>query len=199
MPSGGPDRGAGRKLKWGEPRTEVGVPTSIANELVMTLEHLWEKGIKGKRIIEALRSAEFPRIKKYDYPVSAGANSTSSVGGDSMNTDCEEIDLHEALISDPDRTIVIPVVGDSMMGIGIFPGDWLIVERIDYLHQKPKEGDIVIVSVNDEVLVKRYRKEKGKVVLLSENEDHEPIRETEGSIYISGIVKNAIRRNLSKL
>lgn len=47
--------------------------------------------------------------------------------------------------------------------------------------------------------VKRYRREKGEVVLISEKENHEPIRRIEGLIYISGVVKTAIRRNLSKL
>ncbi|MEH2128035.1 LexA family protein [Nostoc sp.] len=82
--------------------------------------------------------------------------------------------------------------------MGIYPGDWLIVELINPLYQNPKEQEIVIVSVDDETLVKRYSREKGEVVLVSENENHEPIRRSEGAIYISGIVKSAIRRNLSK-
>ncbi|MEH1810275.1 LexA family protein [Nostoc sp.] len=52
--------------------------------------------------------------------------------------------------------------------------------------------------MNDETLVKRYSREKGEVVLVSENDNHEPIRRSKGAIYISGIVKSAIRRNLSK-
>lgn len=198
MPSGGSRRDSGRKQKWGEPITKIGVPSSIGNDLIIMIEQLWEKGIIGKELIDALNSVEHPKVKKYDYPVSAGANSTSSVGGDSLNTDYEEIDLFQVLIPKPSNTIILPVTGDSMIGIGIYPGDWLIVEQIDPLFQKPQEEDIVIVSINDETLVKRYRKENGKVVLISENANHEPIRLSEGSIYISGIVKNAIRRDLSK-
>jgi DNA polymerase V len=196
--SGGFRKEAGRKLKWGEPRTEIGVPQSIGNDLVAAVEHLWEKGVRGKEIIDALYSAEFRKVRKYNYPVSAGAHSTSSVGGDSMNTDYEEVDLLEILVEEPGKTSILPVTGDSMIGIGIYPGDWLIVEEINPLYQKPKEEEIVIVSVDDETLVKRYRREKGEIVLTSENENHEPIRRSEGSIYVSGIVKNAIRRNLSK-
>jgi DNA polymerase V len=203
MPSGGSRQEAGRKLKWGEPGTKIGVPSSISIDLIMTLEYLWEKGIRGKELIDSLRSAEFRKIKKYDYPVSAGAHSTSSVGGDSMNTNYEEIDLYEVLIKEPDKTVIIPVTGDSMIGIGIYPGDWLFVELIDWFQQQPKEGDIVVVSLNDETLVKRYRTEKGEVVLISENENHEPIRYLEGSsedsFHISGIVRDSLRRNLSKL
>lgn len=198
MPSGGPRQKAGRKPKWGEPLVKIGVPLSVGNDLVVVIEKLWEKGIKGQELIEVLRSVEFRKVRKYDYPVSAGAHSTSSIGGDSMNTDYEEIDLCEVLIEEPSKTIVLPVMGDSMIGIGIYPGDWLIVEQINPLYQQPKEEDIVVVAVNDETLVKRYRKEKGEIVLISENENHEPIRLSEGSIYVTGIVRNAIRRNLSK-
>jgi DNA polymerase V len=198
MPSGGYRKESGRKKKWGEPSTKIGVPVSISNDLIRTIEQQWEKGITGKELIAALNLVEHRKIRKYDYPVSAGGNSTSSVGGDSLNTDYEEIDLVEVLIPNPSTTVVVPVTGDSMIGIGIYPGDWLIVEQINPLYQQPKEGDIVIASVNDEVLVKRYKKDRGEVVLVSENENHQPIRYSGGSIYITGIVKNSIRRNLSK-
>ncbi|MEH2424393.1 MAG: S24 family peptidase [Nostoc sp.] len=198
MPRGGSRKGSGRKYKFGEPLTDIGVPSSISNDLIVAIENLWEKGIKGKELIDILHSAKFRKVRKYDYPVSAGTHSTSSVGGDSMNIDYEEIDLCEELINESNKTIILPVMGDSMIGIGIYPGDWLIVELINPLYQKPKEQEIVIVSVDDEILVKRYMREKGEVVLLSENKNHEPIRRAEGAIYISGIVKSAISRNLSK-
>ncbi|MDZ7964955.1 MAG: S24 family peptidase [Nostoc sp. DedSLP03] len=198
MPRGGSRKGSGRKYKFGEPLTDIGVPSSISNDLIVAIENLWEKGIKGEELIDILHSAKFRKVRKYDYPVSAGIHSTSSVGGDSMNIDYEEIDLCEELINESNKTIILPVMGDSMIDIGIYPGDWLIVELIDPLYQKPKEEEIVIVSVDYETLVKRYRREKGEVVLVSENKNHEPIRRSEGSIYISGIVKSAICRNLSK-
>ncbi|MEI1377026.1 S24 family peptidase [Nostoc sp. UHCC 0926] len=198
MPRGGSRKGSGRKYKFGEPLTDIGVPSSISNDLIVAIEYLWEKGTRGKELIDALLSAKFRKVRKYDYPVSAGTHSTSSVGGDSMNIDYEEIDLCEELINESNKTIILPVMGDSMIGIGIYPGDWLIVELINPLYQKPKEQEIVIVSVDDEILVKRYMREKGEVVLVSENENHEPIRRAEGAIYISGIVKSAISRNLSK-
>ncbi|MBW4621857.1 MAG: S24 family peptidase [Cyanosarcina radialis HA8281-LM2] len=199
MPRGGCRTGSGRKYKFGEPLADIGVPSSISNDLIVAIEYLWEKGRKGQDLIDDLRSVKFRKVRKYDYSVSAGINRTSSIGGDSMNTNYEEIDLCESLIEEPSKTIIVPVIGDSMIGIGIYPGDWLIVELINCLYQKPKEGEIVIVSLDDETLVKRYKTEKGEVILVSENKNHEPIRSSERDIRISGIVKNAIRRNLSKL
>lgn len=199
MPRGGRRERSGRKLKWEERQAEIGVPASISNDLVAAIEYLWENGVRGQDCVDALRSIRFRKVKKYDYPVSAGAHSTSSVGGDSLNTNYEVMDLYEALISDPSKTSIMPVTGDSMIGIGIFPGDWLIVEEIHPLFETPKEGDIVVVSVDDETLVKCYERENGEVVLTSKNDEHEPIRRSDGSIYVTGIVRNAIRRNLSKL
>jgi DNA polymerase V len=192
---GGNRENAGRKQKWGEPLVKIGVPGSMRNGLLDALEDLWEKGYRGEELNQALRSAEFRKVKKYDNAVSAGAHSTSSVGGDSMNETCEEIDLCEVLIGNSKETFIVPVTGDSMIDIGIYPGDWLIVDS----HNKdPKEGDIVIVALDDEVMVKRFHREKDQIVLLSENVNHPPIIRTEGSIIINGIVKNSIRRNLSK-
>jgi DNA polymerase V len=196
MPSGGSRTNGGRKYKWNEPSARIWVPASIGNDLVRTLDYLWHKGFTGKELMDALSSTEFRKVKKYDYPVSAGAHSTSSVGGDSMNTDYESVDLHEELIGNSGKTIILPVIGDSMIEVGIYPGDWLIVEEINPLYQKPEDGDVVIASIGDEVLVKRFKIENGEAILVSENKSHKPIRPSESSIYITGIVKSAIRRNL---
>ncbi|NEP15452.1 MAG: hypothetical protein F6J97_00950 [Leptolyngbya sp. SIO4C1] len=201
MGRGGRRENAGKKLKWGEEASRIGVPKSIGNDLVSTLEHLWEKGVRGQELINALQSAEFRKIRKYDYPVSAGEHSTSSVGGDSLNTNYEEVDLLQTLIEEPDRTFIVPVSGDSMIGIGIYPGDWLIVEKLASHSPESINGQIVVVAVNDETMVKRYKQGDGEIILESENDEHSPIRvseSSEASVYVSGIVKNAIRRNLSK-
>ena len=196
MPSGGSRKSAGRKPNWeGDTSVRVNLAQSLAHSLLPALENLWEQGYRNNELTAALRSVKFRTVKKFDNAVSAGAHSTSSVGGDSMNAPYEEIDLCEVLIGDSEDTFIIPVTGDSMTGIGIYPGDWLIVDS----HNKhPKEGDIVVVALDDEIMVKRFHQEDGQIVLLSENVNHPPIRRTEGSIFINGIVKNSIRRNLSK-
>ncbi|NJR70032.1 MAG: hypothetical protein HC771_16335 [Synechococcales cyanobacterium CRU_2_2] len=196
MPSGGSRKSAGRKPKWdGETSIRVRVAQSIANGPLHEMENLWEEGYRDKALTAALQSVKFRTVKKFDNAVSAGAHSTSSVGGDSMNDDYEEIDLAEVLIGNSNETFIIPVTGDSMTGIGIYPGDWLIV---DSQNKDPQEGDIVIVAVDDEIMVKRFHQEDDQIILLSENVNHPPIRRSEGSIFINGIVKSSIRRNLSK-
>lgn len=196
---GGRRPNSGRKLKWGEKLMKISVPSSVGNVLSGRLEHLLiEKRIPGEDIIRALDSIENRRLKKYDMPVAAGMGSTANIGGHSMDAFSEEIDLYSLLVDKPEKTILIPVVGNSMIGIGIWPGDFLLVEQIDPLFERPSNGDVVIVSVDDEVMVKRYRLQDGDVFLDSENPDYEPIPASEREIYITGIVRNSIRMNLSK-
>lgn len=205
MGSGGRRENAGKKLKWGEPLMKIGVPASFGNALVSALEDVWVPGKNNQELIDALYKYKNFEIRQYNYPVSAGANASSSLGETSPSSkyiEHNKINLYETLIEKPEKTFIVSVIGDSMTGIGIYPGDWLIVEEIDSSLQPPKNGDIVIVSVNDEVMVKRYHKDDKAITLESENEAHDPIvisESSEASIYVSGIVKGAIRRNLSKL
>src|SRR6201999_2973516 len=39
------------------------------------------------------------------------------------------LDFNELLIENPDATFAVRVVGDSMIGVGIFPGDIAVVDR----------------------------------------------------------------------
>lgn len=205
MPRGGYRRNSGPKLKWGEELMKVGVPRSLGNALVSALHDVWVPEEDGQDIIDALYNCKQNKINHYDYPVSAGAGAPSELGGTSPSSGgimYAQINLHEALIDNPEKTFIVSVIGDSMTGIGIYPGDWLIVEEIDSSLQPPQNGDIVIVSVNDEVMVKRYHQEDEVITLRSENEEHEPIvisESSEAAVYVSGIVKSAIRRSLSKL
>ncbi|EKU97144.1 SOS response UmuD protein [Leptolyngbya sp. PCC 7375] len=202
MPSGGYRENSGKKLKWGEKLMKVGVPRSLGNALVAALHDVWVPGEDGQDIIDALYNCRENRVNHYDYPVSAGASAPSELGGTSPSSGGiahNQINLHEALIDNPEKTFIVSVIGDSMTGIGIHPGDWLIVEEIDSSLQPPQNGDIVIVSVNDEVMVKCYHQEDEVITLKSENEDHEPIvisESSEAAVYVSGIVRSAIRRNL---
>src|SRR5205807_2674547 len=60
-----------------------------------------------------------------------------------------ELDLSRFLIKHPSATFYVRVSGDSMIGIGIHPGDMLIVDRAC----KPIHGDVVIACINSELTV----------------------------------------------
>lgn len=63
------------------------------------------------------------------------------------------------------------VSGDSMKGAGIFDGDVVIVNP----QPTARSGDIVVALLDDEATVKKYVREKGRVVLRPENVEYDDI------------------------
>lgn len=55
--------------------------------------------------------------------------------------------------------------GDSMIDVGIKDGDLVVIRQQNVAH----DGDIVVAMVNGETTLKRFYKNKGKVVLHPEN------------------------------
>ncbi len=66
---------------------------------------------------------------------------------------------------------MLNVKGDSMINIGIFSGDQVLVQR----QNDAKNGDIVVALVEDSATVKTFYKEDGHIRLQPENDDMDPI------------------------
>ena len=62
---------------------------------------------------------------------------------------------------------MLNVHGDSMIKIGMYEGDKIIVKK----QETADNGDIVVALVDDSATVKRFFKRDGKVVLHPENDD----------------------------
>lgn len=69
------------------------------------------------------------------------------------------------------ETFMLRVKGDSMINVGIFSGDQVIVEQTG----TAQNGEIVVALVDDSATVKRFFKEKGHYRLQPENDSMEPI------------------------
>lgn len=69
------------------------------------------------------------------------------------------------------ETYILEVHGDSMINVGFFDGDYLIIEKTN----TAKNGDIVVALIDDSVTVKRFYKENGYIRLQPENDDMDPI------------------------
>ncbi|MGN0383213.1 MAG: transcriptional repressor LexA, partial [Eubacterium sp.] len=69
------------------------------------------------------------------------------------------------------ETFMLIVKGESMINVGIFDGDQIIVES----RNTARNGDIVVALVDDSVTVKRFFKEDGHIRLQPENDYMEPI------------------------
>lgn len=75
------------------------------------------------------------------------------------------LDLHEYLVLHPEATFFMRVKGDSMTGAGIHDGDLLIVDRS--LEAVP--GRVIVAAIDGELTVKRLQRNRGRIVLKSEN------------------------------
>ena len=80
------------------------------------------------------------------------------------------------------------VRGNSMFGRGIVNRDLLFIRPLSP-SEKPKNGDIIVVTHNGDLLVKAYEKRGGKVRLVSANRKYKPREVKSGdSIYFHGVV-----------
>ncbi len=92
----------------------------------------------------------------------------------------------------PKADYLLRVRGMSMKDIGIFDGDLLAVHAC----QEARNGQIVVARLEDEVTVKRYKREGDKVWLIAENTDFAPIEVNlqEQELVIEGLSVGVIRR-----
>lgn len=95
------------------------------------------------------------------------------------------INLHEVCVRNPAETFFLKASGDSMIGVGIHNDDLLVVDRsID-----PVSGRVVIAALDDELLVKKLVRRKGKVLLVPANPDYPVIDVTEREyVHVWGVV-----------
>lgn len=85
------------------------------------------------------------------------------------------------------ESFILHVQGDSMINVGIFDGDRLVVTK----QQTADNGDIVVALVDDSATVKRFYKEDGHFRLQPENNDMKPIIVDDVSILgkVSGLFR----------
>ena len=69
------------------------------------------------------------------------------------------------------ETYILEVKGESMINVGFYEGDYLIIEKTNVA----KNGDIVVALIDDSVTVKRFYKENGYIRLQPENDTMDPI------------------------
>lgn len=86
-----------------------------------------------------------------------------------------------------DMIFALKIKGDSMMEIGIYDGDIVIVEKT----QTAENGQIVVAMIDREATVKTFYKENGHYRLQPENKDYEPI--ITNSVVILGKVVASVR------
>lgn len=101
---------------------------------------------------------------------------------------------YEGYVSLPDNffsgddLFMLNVQGSSMIKIGMFDGDKVVVRK----QETADNGDIVVALVDDSATVKRFFKRDGKIILHPENDDMEDFVFDNVSILgkVVGLVRN---------
>ena len=105
-----------------------------------------------------------------------------------------KINLNEHLLLNENASFLFRVRGESMIGIGIYDGDTLIVDR----SITPAHNQIVLAIVDEEFTVKRFYKRGQTVKLLAENLTFPPIVLKDGQeLRIWGVVTFNLHRLLN--
>ena len=113
----------------------------------------------------------------------------------------EHIEGHyriDTSLFNPKPHFLLRVQGMSMRGAGILDGDLVAVHRTPEV----RNGQIVVVRLDDEVTVKRYRQDDRFICrLLPENDEFEPIEVDlrEQSMVIEGVVVGLLRNGMPML
>ncbi len=84
----------------------------------------------------------------------------------------ENLDIGKYLVNNIESTFFVRVSGDSMINVGIYNNDIMVVDK----SLTPKNQSIVVASLNGELIIKKFLKDKqGKCYLKSENENYPKI------------------------
>jgi len=102
----------------------------------------------------------------------------------------EVLSLPEELIG-AGTLFMLKVRGDSMIGAGIFDGDFVVVRQ----QPEADAGDIVVAGIPDgEATVKTFGRRRGKVVLTPANPALSPMEYDAADVTIYGKVVTVLRR-----
>lgn len=138
---------------------------------------LEEKGYIKKdstknRTIELLVPNEYQKNKEQVISVPLLGKVTAGNPIEAIETPDEFFALPTALIPKNKEVFTLKVQGESMINVGIYDGDIIIVER----KNNANNGDtIVAMTEENEVTVKTYYKEKDHIRLQPENDYLAPI------------------------
>lgn len=100
------------------------------------------------------------------------------------------VPLPTGLLAVDQDCFILKVQGNSMIGAGIFDGDFLVVRQ----QHRADNGDIVVAQLGDEATVKRfYQYAQGTIKLEPENPQMEPIIAKDKDVKILGRVIGLVR------
>jgi repressor LexA len=83
------------------------------------------------------------------------------------------------------------IQGDSMQGIGVLDGDIVIVRQ----QPSAQDNDVVVAIIDGEATLKRYIREKNRIILRAENPSYEDIVvKSDKDVWIAGKMVGVMRK-----
>ena len=128
-----------------------------------------------------------PGRRFFERPMAESVQAGMPTPASDMPLDSLSID--EQLVANPSKTVLVKVKGDSMVDAGIHDGDTVVVEK----RASASVGDIVVAILDNEFTLKRFAREKGRVVLKPENKAY-PVIRPKGDAEIFGVVVGQFRK-----
>lgn len=131
-----------------------------------------KKGDNKNRTLEILVPNEYLQEKENVVEVPLLGKVTAGNPIEAIETPDEYFSLPTNLITTKNDIFTLRVSGESMINVGIYDGDILIVER----RNTARNGETVVaMNENNEATVKTFYKENGYFRLQPENDTMEPI------------------------
>lgn len=150
------------------------------------LGYIEKSAFKGRAIVPVGReetkknrsaqrqTSESPAGKAMQVPVVGNVAAGSPI----LAQECVEDYLTFDTGGRNEEYFALRVRGESMLGLGILPGDLVVV------HQQAvaRNGEIVVALLGEEATVKTFSRRDGQIWLLPANPDYQPIDGTDCSI-----------------
>lgn len=132
---------------------------------------------------EALEVVEIPIYGSIAAGFPDGVESGGAVGR-------MQIDAETAGVRRSRRSFALKVRGESMIDVGIFDGDSVVVEQAP-----PQDGDIVAALIDGETTLKRFINKPGRAPYLKAENRNYPELHPVAELVIQGVAR-AVVRNL---
>lgn len=131
-----------------------------------------KKGNSKNRTIEILVPNEYIEKNENIVDVPLLGKVTAGTPIEAIETPDEYFALPSNMFTSKNEIFTLKVSGESMINVGIYDGDILIVERTN----TARNGDTVVaMNTDNEATVKTFYKENGYFRLQPENDTMEPI------------------------
>ncbi|AHB40096.1 TPA: transcriptional repressor LexA [candidate division WWE3 bacterium] len=147
----------------------------------------YEGSVRGIEILDktfnsSLSAVELPLVGfiAAGEPIEANENPLATV---TVSSD---------IVSKTKRCFVLQVKGDSMIDMGIFDGDHVVIQQ----QNTARDGQIIVALIDNEfaTLKTLYHESDGRIRLQPANKRMDPIFVEAASLSIQGVVTGVIRR-----